>query len=769
MPDEITELLDSYHASTLWEMAQEAGLEVVDSKGKKLPKGPVMAQMQARFFSRERALAKLDEKERAVLDRLLLRGGAAPTQTLRREVLRAGLVTIAQEDKARDRYYRGVPYARGEYAGDPQQPRSTEFADVLARLTWHGLVFSRTTTLTGSNTVHKLRFHPGSQLYVPQAVRQYLPEPAPILTRISEWQPQQVQPGDPQLLLRDLYLYWDFVRRNEVPLLQSGLVGKRSLRTIDALLLTPDPALQEARSEDETDRLYLLRLLLEKLDLVQRQGGKLSLQTSDPLAVPPFWTWPQPRQLRACLEAWSGLGTTTGWEIEFGQYGSHPAHARKVALDVLRTLLTNAWFELDEFLEEIMDRDADFLLANHTHVENYRGNYYYSRFGASYYSGSPKALLRKFEVAERRFVEEAVIGFLLRLGMVDRGQVGGRWGVFRLTPLGKALLAGEETPLPAPETGKLVVQPSFEVLALGPVSLAWLARLDLFAERQQADLGAFGYRLSRDSIYRAQQVGLDVPEVIRFLEETGGIELPQNVRRSLQEWGAHHERIVFRGGVSLLQAADAGLLDGLMDDPQAGNHLARAVSPEVALVRKGAEKSLVAALVGQGVFPAVSGAGPEAADQSVLVREDGSIQAIHAVPSLHLRGRLDRVAEEAGPGRWQLTEKSVRRAGGSKGKVLRLLAELGKLQRGTLPANLAEQIRAWGGYYGQASAETLTLIEFRDQETLDELRQQPDLQPYLVPFAAGNRALAAVPGDKLAEVKEILARFGLSTREGLSG
>jgi hypothetical protein len=770
MVDEITDLLDSYHASTLWEMAGEAGLEVVDAKGKKLPKGPVMDQMRAEFFTRERvlaSLAKLNERERAVLDRLLLRGGAAPTQTLRREVLRAGLVTFTAEDKFHNHRYRGVPYARYEYAGDPQRSRSTEFADVLARLTFHGLVFSRTATLTSGNMPHKLQFHPGSVLYVPQVVREHLPKPAPIPIAISDWQPEQVEPGDPELLLRDLYLYWDFVRRNEVPLLQNGLVGKRSLRAVNTLLLTPDPVLEEARSEDETGRLYLLRLLLEKLDLVQCQAGQLRPKDPDPLAIPPFWTRPQPRQLRTCLEAWSGLGATAGWEIEIGQYSPHPAHARKIVLDVLRALPAGAWFELDEFLEEVMDRDADFLLANHTYVENYRGSYYYSRSGASYYSGSPKDLLRRFEQAERRFVEEAVTGFLPQLGLVDRGYVGGRWSAFRLTPLGKVLLAGEEASLPTPEAGKLVVQPNFQVLVLGPVSSAWLTRLDLFAERQQADRGAFAYRLSRDSIYRAQQVGLDVPEVVHFLEETSGVELPQNVRRSLEEWGAHHERIVFRSGVSLLQAADAGLLGKLMDDRQAGNHLARALSPEVALVHKGAEKSLVAALVGQGLFPAVSGAEPEAADQSVLVKEDGGIRAIHAVPSLHLRGRLDRLAEEAGEGQWQLTERSVRRAGGSKGKVLRLLEELGKLHRGALPANLEKKIKAWGGYYGSAAAETLTLIQFRDQEALDELRQQPDLQPYLVPFPAGNRALAAIPGDKMAEVKEILARFGVSTREGL--
>jgi hypothetical protein len=769
--DEISALLDSYHASTLWEIAQEAGLEVVDAKGKKLPKRQVMARMQAGFFTRERvlaSLAKLNQRERAMLDRLLLRGGEASTRALRRETVRAGLVTVAGEAKSRGRDYEAMPYAVEEYAGDPQRSRSTGFADVLARLTFHGLVFSRPPAPASGSVVYKLQYHPAGSVYVPQAIRQYLPEPEPILIEIPDWQPEQIQPGDSELLLRNLYLYWDFVRRNEVPLLQNGLVGKRSLRAINDLLLAPDPLLEQAHSEDETSLLYLLRLLLEKLNLIQRREGQLRPKDPDPLAVPVFWTWPQLRQLGACLEAWSGLGATAGWETEIDQYGSHFAHARKIVLDVLRALPASAWFELDEFLEEVQERDADFLLANHTYLENYRGQYFYSHSGSSYYSGSTKDLLQKFERAERRFVQEVVTGFLPQLGIVDRGYTGGQWSAFSLAPLGKALLAGERKSLPASEAGKLVVQPSFQVLALGPISLAWLARLDLFAERQQADLGAFSYRLSRDSIYRAQQVGLEVPDILQFLEETSDVELPQNVRRSLEEWDAHHERIVFRSGVSLLHAADAALLGRLMDDPQTGRHLARALSPAVALVHKGADKSLVAALVKQGVFPAVSGVEPEDADQGVIVHEDGRIRAIHVVPSLHLQARLNRLAERAGEGQWQLTERSVRRAGGSKDKVLRFLEELGKLHRGTLPANLEERIKAWGGYYGSAAVETLTLIQFRDQEALDELRQQLDLRPYLVPFPAGDRALAAVPGDKLAEVKEILARFGVSVKEGLS-
>jgi hypothetical protein len=237
------------------------------------------------------------------------------------------------------------------------------------------------------------------------------------------------------------------------------------------------------------------------------------------------------------------------------------------------------------------------------------------------------------------------------------------------------------------------------------------------------------------------------------------------VRRTLDEWATHHERIIFRTGVSLLQAANAELLSALMDDPDTGQHFARSVTPEVALLKQA--KRLTSALVGRGLLPAISGPDPEAADHSVTVHKDGTVRPIHAVPSLHLRGRLARLAQHKADGTWQLTPDSIRRAGGSRGKVLNIREELTKLHRGTFPQQLAEQVKAWGGYYGRASVGTLTLIEFRDQTALGELSRHPDLRGYLTPFPAGDRALAVVPTDKLAQVEEILSRLGLEIRDGL--
>ncbi len=771
MSKDIDSILQDYHSATLWEMANAAGLKVTDEDGKKLRKAELLPKMRAEFFQEARVRAswkQLDERERAVLNRLLLRGGTAVTQSFRREIIRAGLAK--KIEKPRSHPYNRVPYAEG-YIGHPHRENSLAFEDIVARLTYHGLVFSRGTLLTLGGTPHKVQFHPGPAIYVPEVIRPYLPETEPIPPILSNWQPARVETGTPTLLLRDLYLYWDLIRRNQVALVRAGFVGKKWLKAINKVLLTPDPLLRTAKREDETGRLYLLRQLLETLGLVRKERDYLRPAGKDSLHASEFWSQSLTEQLHACLEAWAQSGGHEGLGDEAARYGPRYIHARQVVLAALKTLPPNVWLEPEDLLEEVRGQDVDFLFPDHSEIESYRRNQYYYSHSSSYYYGRRETLLETLEEIEDEFVINCLTGFLHQLGVVELGYDGDTLQGFRLTPASRALLGLESPEQPSPdpqdETGKLIIQPNFQLVAMGPVSLALLAQLDLFTDRERADQGAFEYRLSRESVYRAQQLGLDAADAIRFLERASDTELPQNVRRSLDEWAAYHERIVFRTGVSLLQAADADLLAALMDEPRTGKHLARSMSPEIALIKKNRQRQLISALIEQELFPAVSGAQPEAANNSVIIQENGLIRPIHAVPSLHLRGRLSRLAEEAVDGEWRLTPASVRQAGGSKNKVLHLLDELGKLHRGSFPSKLAEQIKAWAGYYGDAAVETLTLIEFHDWSALEELREHPGLQAYLIPFPAGDRALAIVPAEKLAQVQEILAHFGVRLRDGL--
>lgn len=761
-----TTLLDSYNSNTLWDMARAAQLP--QTTGAKLKKASLIKLMQQEFFKPARikaAYQRLPQTERAVLNRLLLHGGQLSTRLFKRELIRAGLATEAPDKPSPkglspwERYRGWEVYGRAvNHIGQPNNPQSTIFEDIMARLTLYGLVFSEDTAANTGGNSYKMQCHPGDNLFIPPFVRQHLPEPEPLPVEDNDWQPAHTLQGDPQLFLRDLYLYWDTVRRSSIAMIQAGFVGKRGLKQLNAALLSPDSTLDKARQEDDTQHLYLLRQMLQSLKLVKPQGGELQATNKTQRTIPDFWQQSTAEQVNGVINIWPTLHQPFRLREQPIHYAIQPntRPACQLLLQVLASLPSTAWTEAEDLLINLQDRDGDFLIPARSRMEG--------RYGYGYYYGDKTELTNKMNQLEEMFVAQVMADFLFQMGLVELGfdtvpTKRAAWKVFRLTPLGTAVFKNK--PLETtPSAGQIIIQPNFQILAMGPVPLNLLAQLDLFAERQKVDRHAFEYHLSRESVYAAQQMGYSVTEVQQFLETAAPNDLPQNIRRSLTEWAAHHERIVFRRGVTLLQAADESLLERLLADESAGKLLARPVGDAVALVKDKRQPQLVTALQEMGVFPAVSGANPEAADKSVTVHEDGRIQSIHAVPSLHLRGRLARFTEEAADG-WQLTETAVQRAGGSKKKVQGIVDELRKLHRGRLPQTIVEQVKAWGGYYGSATVGTITLFEFRDQETLAELRQLAELKELLQPFPAGNRALAVVESGQVTAVQAILTRLGV--------
>ncbi len=791
MDNSLALLLDAYNVQTLFSLALATG--ILPPKSKKPPKANLLVLLQEQLFEAKRveaAWAKLNKREKDVLNRLLLHNGPVRTSAFRRELVRTGLVTLPPESKTPQTnmygYYQraGPNYTSDDYLGDPERTNSTIFQDVIARLTQQGLLFSR---VVGDkvDVVSKLTFHPADELVIPDQLRRCLPKPTPVFLDQAAWQPARVEQGAPQQLLRELYLYWDFVRRNEVALLQNGYVGKRLWRGLGQALLSPEPRLENANNEAETGRLYWLRLLLQGLNLLAARAGKLVITAPDLTTVPPFWTDTETAQVIAVVRAWTSLTVSPDPDPDADSYYPQYGNARRLLFKTLRSRAVNDWLTVDDLMDSLAAQDENFLFADRTQVESRRssGYYYNNRF-----SGTPAQLLKLFSAAEGRFVRNTIQEMLLRLGLAEVGYATAtekEWSGVRLTALGQQALAalddgkpGKRTKQEAPAddsaappaSGRVVVQPNFQILALGPVALATLAKLDLFAERRKADLSVFEYHLSRESVYRGKQAGLHVDEVIAFLQTVSGAPLPQNLARSLNEWGAHHQRIVFRSGVSLLQAADeATLTTLLLDEATVGEQVARVLAPGVALVRKGAEPALLRALLDCDRLPAISSDKPESADHSVEIDAKGVITPIHAVPSLHLRGRLARLAEEDANGHWRLTPATVRKAGGSRKKVLALIEELTKLQRGELPAALVALVKQWGAYYGEVGAATVTLLEFRDAQALQELLTHPDLQTHLTRFPAGERALAIVATKQLPTVKRILQTLGVAVKDELLG
>ena len=62
----------------------------------------------------------------------------------------------------------------------------------------------------------------------------------------------------------------------------------------------------------------------------------------------------------------------------------------------------------------------------------------------------------------------------------------------------------------------------------------------------------------------------------------------------------------------------------------------------------------------------------------------------------------------------------------------------------------------------------VTLIEFQDKATLEQMRQNPELAPHLTPFPVGERALAIIAKGKLKIVKQALTQLGVRVNNKLT-
>ena len=149
------------------------------------------------------------------------------------------------------------------------------------------------------------------------------------------------------------------------------------------------------------------------------------------------------------------------------------------------------------------------------------------------------------------------------------------------------------------------------------------------------------------------------------------------------------------------------------------------------------------ALLAAGELPARTTRPEDARKASITVSDDGAIGFAHAVPSLYVYGHLHPFADQNADG-WRITPASVRRARDAGLDAVGIITSLDTLALGGVPPELQAGIKAWSKHFGDATAQTLTLVQFRDQDALNELRGDPILGRYLKPFKPEARLGLAV-------------------------
>jgi hypothetical protein len=741
MVESLKQSLDLYHMDTLKQIAEHLDVD--------FPKGPVRkawivdaADKKVREIAGSNDfIGSLGQAERAILALLLKNGGVGTQRTVTLPLMKAGLIYVDGQDATIDR---------------PQ------LRDVVLRLMHIGLLLN----LDDPGGMSSRRtFEPFDKIGIAPEVGRVLPRklltvPEPSSAVQSVAAPPRVESADYELCLRQLFFLWAELRREPASRLKSGGIGKRDVRRITKGLLMDE--------ERDAERLLWMQAILQALNVLKSTPTAISAVDTD--AVKLFWDASPRVQLATLLQSYSNVEhnfpLNLNAVVQYAYYSSIPIRPakeiREQVLTLLKEIAEAQWFPFPVFVAFLSEgRGGSLVVADNILNSLYTNLRWYA-------AGRRDDLATALQQLDRQ-AALIVLKELHTLGVVELGYpaTGEVPSALQLTPLARAHFTNQ--PFPASENGgQVILQPDFQILAMGPVALPILANLERFATREKFAESVVAYRITREGAYQALQRG-ESPDTIRvFLEDATRQPVPQNVVRTLEEWGEQYERIVIRRDITILQTDDAGMLDHLLNDKATGKLLHR-LDAHTAWLRAKDTAKLEAYLRLQEMLPAYS-QGPEADLPRSLRWDQDALRPRHPMPSLYVTGTLRRIATLRSSGaqhdnHWELTRQSLRTAVAAGMDVPAVIALLEQMTGAPLSPEWEKQLKAWGSHYGDAQMASVILLRLESDDALQELRRADRrlgrwIKP--LPHAAG---LGIVDAKHYDEVQTLLAEWGIDIEE----
>ncbi len=392
--------------------------------------------------------------------------------------------------------------------------------------------------------------------------------PQIVQPKLEAPEPHTIEHREPYEMPWDLLTLLAAAAQQDLALtLQDNRITKRLARKLNDSLIHP------ADFKAGTEYIDLLVHMAQSLGLLAELRGEQPALTLTPRAD----EWAKlsfDAQARRLYGLWQ---EDRKW-VEPATYGtiywwnSDLTGARKRLVRHLLDLPAGQWISVDGFLRKIHLTEPFLIWGQEELVR---------RFGLRALQGFRS---QWFEI-EGRIIIDMVKTTLFWLGAVELGRDKHRRLLsFRLTEQGRALLGGypqgavaESVPRP---TRFLLVQPNFEVLVLHPEShVLWnlMRTADLVRHDRVST-----YVLNKESIRRGVESGLSPDEIVRFLDISTGKKLPQNVARSIRDWGGQVKRLEIQQ-VTLIEVEDAQVLDELIASRKTRRYIARRLSPTVAV------------------------------------------------------------------------------------------------------------------------------------------------------------------------------------------
>ncbi len=715
-------------------------------------------------------LKALSENERLILTELVECGGRANSRDLALYLLLSG--RLGQN---------WVPESDQPSALYPQPHPHGVFEQSIHSLLNQGLIFwGKQTNFSGRDYANGVY---DGVLIVPltaqRIARSLFVEAGP------EFSATPTLEGSARQFQRALYLYYSLVRsaREGLPLISNGLLSRSALRHV-VEHLAPEVAVDHLRSEIEVPHLLFTRQLMLHLGLlVQRQSGLYATPVTD------FFDLSVGERVRRCYQTWR---ETSFWnELLYlddvivrplpeplAPANEELVHSRQQLLDWLwrqplhqaqnsATIIARAKLYLPYLVFPRLygPRAERYSVGRNPYNLDFRLRRGWLTHREGWY------------LVEGGFIRGVIAGPLHWMGLVEvdeeQDQVPGfgRSLDFRLLPGIAALLHQPDLQFADDQPGRLIVQPNFDLLALAPVGDALLYQLDRFAERIRLEQVA-QHRLTRQSIGRAIQTGMDTDAIIEQLQKYSIEPLPQNVAYSLKEWEQQVRRIEIWPERILLEVDTPELLNHLCEQEELQNLLGRKLSPVMIEVPHQNLEQIQNWLWQQEYLPAIS----EAPRQSPLtsglqserepqwrLREDGRLENLLPVEDLFLTAELEQLIEhEDGTNQRYLTPDSLRRALEEGLTLEQVIAFLQRTCQHGIPVPLLIKLKLWGSGYGDQpglAIEQAPLLRL-PANILQDLQADQEIAHLLGSEVPSPSRLVRVAPEHLEQLRDLLHQRG---------
>lgn len=750
--ERLSTALQNYHVEVLQTIAERLALPIKEAPVRKAQLVGQLARHIPKIARSRTHIGSLSAAEQAALAVMLAEDAEAKTtqRDLALPLMLSGLVKADQRPQD----------------GNADLPTIHE---VVQALLSQGLLISLTnangaSALRTLDYVEALGVAPEVRAAIPQDLLS-LPSVPPQKAQWDETTDLEIREHDVRQYMRMLFFTWSELRRRPAWLLKAGGMGKRDRRRIAEAL-----GLDREEDLEVISRFYEM---LAALQLVTSEEGTIAAVESD--AVTLFWGARLMGQLPALIRAYTQVATELPTDAALDQLTGYfesislqsPYVIREQAIEMLHHIAPLGWISTEMFHNLLCGGRPGSMAFGGAWLDYiYRHSHWY---GDSYWRQIEETLRK----AETQLVH-TLLDELYTLGLVVYGEPatkGKRQSnkpvAIRVSEAMQAYVARTTDAASHTPTGRdeapwqVILQPDFQMLAMGPVPLRVLANLENFVHREKIDESVITYRITRDDAYEAFRRDETVAAILGYLTEATDQPVPQNIIRSLEEWYAQFERIVIHRNVCIFQADSSERLEALLDDPTLSQFLQR-ISADLAWMRPDDSQRVEARLQELEILPAQARQPKDDLQDSLRWHRE-ELEPRSPTPSIYVTGYLQRVAEPHND-RWRITPESTKRAADLGLEIPDIQATLEEMTGSQLPDLWDKRLKAWGNHFGDAKIGDVRLLRLDQADALESLREADrQLHRWLRPLA-GAPQLAIVDDRHWEEVQDLLASWGVNVK-----